>query len=234
MCFVCLSSTYRPPGSFNYLIILCRTGYLDFLSTMRSAVFFAIAALPLINALSISKTGQCGAQNGLTCKGSTFGSCCSQYHYCGSTSAYCGTGCQSGYGNCGSSTPATPAKISTDGTCGGTKGFTCLNSAFGNCCSQHGYCGKTSAYCGTGCNAKFGTCNGSPAVSSSTRSSTRSTSTSTRTSSSAAPSSTLKVSTNARCGKGFTALTCTGSKYGDCCSQYSYWYVDDRIICFAS
>ncbi|KAF2793366.1 carbohydrate-binding module family 18 protein, partial [Melanomma pulvis-pyrius CBS 109.77] len=160
---------------------------------MHSAVFFAIAALPLINALSISKTGQCGAQNGLTCTGSTFGSCCSQYHYCGSTSAYCGTGCQSRYGNCGSSTPATPAKISTDATCGGTKGFTCLKSAFGNCCSQYGYCGKTNAYCGTGCNAKFGTCNGSPAV-----------------------------STTARCGKGFTAFTCTGSKYGDCCSQYSY------------
>jgi hypothetical protein len=193
----------------------------------------AIAALPFINALTISKTGQCGASAQLTCKGSTFGSCCSQHNYCGTSSAYCSTGCQSGYGTCSTaSPPATPAKVSTDGTCGGAKGFKCISSSFGNCCSQFGYCGKTSAYCGSGCNSKFGTCSGSPAASS-VRSSTRSSSTSTRASSTsthsssvAAPSSILKVSTNARCGKGgFEAFTCTGSKYGDCCSQYSYWYV---------
>jgi len=38
-----------------------------------------------------------------------------------------------------------------------------------------------------------------------------------------------KVSTNARCGNTYNALpggmTCKGSKWGDCCSQYGYWYV---------
>ncbi|KAF2026348.1 hypothetical protein EK21DRAFT_28968, partial [Setomelanomma holmii] len=30
------------------------------------------------------------------------------------------------------------------------------------------------------------------------------------------------VSTNARCGVDFGGRTCLESKYGDCCSQYSY------------
>jgi hypothetical protein len=219
----------------------CRTGYLDLLRpNMRSTLILALAALPFINALTVSKSGQCGASNGLTCKGSTFGSCCSQHNYCGSTSAYCGTGCQSGYGTCiSTTTPVTPAKVSTDGTCGGTKGYTCLKSVYGNCCSQYGFCGSTSAYCGTGCNSGFGSCAGtadssSVHTSSSTRSSTKSTrssSISTHTSSSAAPSSTLKVTINSRCGVGFTQFTCQGSKWGNCCSQYSYWYVNSAHHC---
>ncbi|KAF2026994.1 hypothetical protein EK21DRAFT_32845, partial [Setomelanomma holmii] len=50
------------------------------------------------------------------------------------------------------------SKISSDGTCGGSKGYTCEGSTFGNCCSQYGYCGKTTTYCGAGCNSAFGTC----------------------------------------------------------------------------
>ncbi|KAF2752273.1 carbohydrate-binding module family 18 protein, partial [Sporormia fimetaria CBS 119925] len=30
------------------------------------------------------------------------------------------------------------------------------------------------------------------------------------------------VSRNARCGNGFGGQTCLGSRYGNCCSQYSY------------
>ncbi|KAF2790994.1 carbohydrate-binding module family 18 protein [Melanomma pulvis-pyrius CBS 109.77] len=46
------------------------------------------------------------------------------------------------------STAPTPTKaISDNGTCGGTGGKTCLNSAFGNCCSSSGFCGSSSAYC---------------------------------------------------------------------------------------
>lgn len=37
---------------------------------------------------------------GMTCSGGKFGDCCSQYSYCGSSSAYCGTGCQPGFGKC--------------------------------------------------------------------------------------------------------------------------------------
>ena len=69
-----------------------------------------------------------------------------------------------------------------DNTCGGAKGYTCdANIANGGaCCSASGYCGRskpeslfavaikpltrqtagnTAAYCGTGCQAAFGTCN---------------------------------------------------------------------------
>ncbi|KAF2182763.1 carbohydrate-binding module family 18 [Zopfia rhizophila CBS 207.26] len=57
--------------------------------------------------------------------------------------------------------PVTPRalKVSTDGSCGGTT--TCQGSTFGNCCSQYGWCGSTSAYCGAGCQPGFGSCTGS-------------------------------------------------------------------------
>lgn len=48
--------------------------------------------------------------------------------------------------------------VSTDGSCGGSAGQTCLGSEFGDCCSQYGYCGSTTAYCGTGCQTGYGTC----------------------------------------------------------------------------
>ncbi|GKT47910.1 chitin deacetylase ARB_04768 [Colletotrichum spaethianum] len=51
--------------------------------------------------VKVSLNGACGAANGgTTCAGSAFGNCCSQYNYCGSTTAHCGTGCQSSFGTC--------------------------------------------------------------------------------------------------------------------------------------
>ncbi|OAL44265.1 hypothetical protein IQ07DRAFT_463352, partial [Pyrenochaeta sp. DS3sAY3a] len=83
--------------------------------------------------------------------------CCSQYGWCGSTDAYCGGGCQPGFGSCTIvTTPGT--RLSPDGTCGGTTGYSCPGSGFGNCCSSYGWCGSTTAHCGTGCNNAFGTC----------------------------------------------------------------------------
>ncbi|KAF2834020.1 hypothetical protein CC86DRAFT_278769, partial [Ophiobolus disseminans] len=170
---------------------------------MRSVLLLVLGALSFVHSQSTSTSGRCGSQfNGLTCKGSTFGDCCSKYNYCGKTADHCGTGCQAGYGTCTSSSPPAVAKVSTDGTCGGSKGFTCQGSVFGNCCSKNGWCGKTSAYCGTGCMSKFGS------------------------SSSTSPSSSQQVSTNARCGYEYDAkpggMTCLGSKWGNCCSQFSY------------
>jgi hypothetical protein len=85
--------------------------------------------------------------------------------------------------------------------------------------------GSTEAYCGKGCQTGFGDCVQNPKSSSVSRVSTSSTtlvvSPSTRTSVSS-PSSTLKITTNARCGKEGTGRTCKGSKWGNCCSQYSY------------
>ena len=50
--------------------------------------------------------------------------------------------------------------VTPDNTCGGSNGYTCdpNNSYGGPCCSAAGYCGKTDAYCGTGCQSPFGNC----------------------------------------------------------------------------
>jgi hypothetical protein len=148
-----------------------------------------------------------------------------RHGWCGSTSLYCGTGCDSAHGTCKTSSAPTK-KISTDGSCAGTKGYTFQGSTFGNCCSSHSYCGSSSAYCGTGYNPAFGTCSSggqslSTRVSTTLQTATRSSSVVATTS----PSSSVKVSTNARCGNAYSAtggFNCLGSKFGDCCSRYSY------------
>ncbi|GAB7346912.1 hypothetical protein MBLNU459_g1983t2 [Dothideomycetes sp. NU459] len=66
-----------------------------------------------------------------------------------------------------SSAAASPTAVSTDASCGGTTGFTCQGSTFGNCCSKYGFCGSTNAYCGTDCQSGFGTCGVSSVSSSS-------------------------------------------------------------------
>ena len=50
--------------------------------------------------LIVSPDGSCGQKSGQTCRGSTYGDCCSQYGFCGRASTYCFEGCQSGYGDC--------------------------------------------------------------------------------------------------------------------------------------
>ncbi|KAI8936841.1 hypothetical protein NX059_006078 [Plenodomus lindquistii] len=202
----------------------------------------------------VTTDATCGGTNQFTCLGSSFGNCCSAAGYCGTTADYCGTGCQSGFGNCGSngvassaaatstraatstirtstirstaaaSPSAAPGKISTDGMCGGTGGFTCTGTSFGNCCSQYGYCGTSADHCGTGCQTGFGTCTGSAAptiAKSSTVKPATTVKTSTRTSTTAAAAATLKVSTDGSCG-GVGKFTCVKSSFGNCCSQYGY------------
>ncbi|KAI4720138.1 glycoside hydrolase family 61 protein [Aureobasidium sp. EXF-10727] len=51
------------------------------------------------NSLTVSTEGNCG--NGVTCKGSSFGDCCSSHGYCGSSDEYCSAGCNSAFGTCG-------------------------------------------------------------------------------------------------------------------------------------
>ena len=163
---------------------------------MRSLILLTVstlASLPIINALRISTSAHCGPDFGLTCKGSKFGNCCSQNSYWSVVLRK-------------------------------TRTFTKYQGL--TFCS-----GSTSAYCGTGCKSGYGDCTGSslPSVRSSSTSirtssiSTRTSSISTRTSSSAIPSSTQKVTTNSRCGKDGNGMTCVGSRWGNCCSQYSYW-----------
>ncbi|KAH7139458.1 chitin binding protein [Dendryphion nanum] len=112
-----------------------------------------------------STDGTCAGTGGFTCAGTSFGTCCSQYGWCGTTDGHCGDGCQTGFGTCtgsgsgtGTGTPTPVATVSNDGTCAGTAGFTCQGSAFGNCCSQYGWCGTTTGHCGEGCQGGFGTC----------------------------------------------------------------------------
>ncbi|KAH3990511.1 hypothetical protein HBH70_201550 [Parastagonospora nodorum] len=115
-------------------------------------------------------------------------------------------------------TTALRSVVSKDATCGGTKGYTCLGSKWGNCCSQYNWCGSTTAYCGKGCNSEFGTCtNDGTTISSSVMIVSSSTHASTIPVASSQP-----VSADARCGPSFGGKTCQGSRWGNCCSQYSY------------
>ena len=63
--------------------------------------------------------------------------------------------------------------FSSDGSCGPTNGGgTCPTGS--GCCSQYGWCGKTPAYCGAGCQPSYGDpCSGSVPTSSSSASRTR-------------------------------------------------------------
>lgn len=47
---------------------------------------------------------------------------------------------------------------SMDGRCGGNSGSTCKGSKFGQCCSIHGWCGKSDEYCGSYCDPLHGKC----------------------------------------------------------------------------
>lgn len=135
---------------------------------MRSLTLIAtFLTLGLVQGATISKNARCGSKyGGNTCLGSSFGSCCSQYNFCGSSSDYCAprNGCQSKYGSCDAVAPksssttklsssstatvraspsASPAqKVSKNARCGaGFGGQTCKGSEWGNCCSQYFYVG---------------------------------------------------------------------------------------------
>ncbi|KAK7530709.1 uncharacterized protein J3D65DRAFT_133401 [Phyllosticta citribraziliensis] len=124
-------------------------------------------------------------------------------------------------------TSSSSLKISRDGTCGGSTGNTCSGSSFGPCCSQYGWCGKTTDHCAVGCNSLAGTCTSTPTSSPpKSSSSTIKISSSSTTSSKAASSSPVvkdsgNVSKDGSCG-GSGKLTCLGSGFGDCCSQYGW------------
>ncbi|CVL04543.1 probable chitin binding protein [Fusarium mangiferae] len=109
-----------------------------------------------------TKDGKCGAKNGGTkCTGSKWGDCCSYNNFCGSTSGYCDGGCQAEFGKCNKWTTGSAPIVSANGLCGDKYHQTCKGSTYGYCCSKSGNCGKTSAYCGNGCQSGFGTCTSS-------------------------------------------------------------------------
>lgn len=59
--------------------------------------------------------GSCGTGTTFLCSGAaTSGSCCSQYGFCGDTTAHCGTGCQKDYGTCTDETSKTTSESFAD------------------------------------------------------------------------------------------------------------------------
>ncbi|KAE7998015.1 hypothetical protein FH972_002594 [Carpinus fangiana] len=79
--------------------------------------------------------------------------CCSQFGFCGNASEYCGLVCRD---PCSASPPLTAASGVVPVY---VKGQSC-GCAENECCSQYGYCGTTSEYCGLGC--QEGPCSASP------------------------------------------------------------------------
>lgn len=74
-------------------------------------------------------------------------SCCSNDGYCGNTILHCGAGkCAAG---CNATLTSTPCGNGTvgNGTC---ISYVASRDPF-QCCSQHGYCGKSADYCGNDC-----------------------------------------------------------------------------------
>ena len=126
---------------------------------------------------SVSYDGSCGSWGGHTCP---VGSCCGRNGWCGNGTGFCGAGCQTGFGECGTSTApvvaaqyasppvdtaapagyAAPAslEISPNGLCGQDVGYTCEGSNFGDSCSKWNYCGSNSSYSGDGCQSQYGSC----------------------------------------------------------------------------
>jgi hypothetical protein len=142
------SSTCRRSGSSNRTQLSQPVQDLIQNRTMRTLLLVAATLVPVV--LSVARGGQCGAPAGQC----NTGLCCSQYGYCDTTEDHCGTGCQLAYGTCYGSTPAPVARAND--ACGPGK-TSCGNNLW---CSQWGYCGSTSDYCGTGCQSGFGNCTG--------------------------------------------------------------------------
>ncbi|KAL7626347.1 hypothetical protein AAE478_003119 [Parahypoxylon ruwenzoriense] len=65
----------------------------------KANVFPPPAPAVAVNNLTTSVDGTCGAAAGFTCAGVVGGRCCSAAGFCGSTAAYCGTGCQRAFGD---------------------------------------------------------------------------------------------------------------------------------------
>lgn len=108
---LCIRSNCYPELTFTH-IGLCDK-LLALLFSMKSCYLLAVALATVTSAQTISGDATCGASNKFTCLGSSFGDCCSSAGWCGSTPAYCGDGCQSEYGRCGSNDQASSTTATT-------------------------------------------------------------------------------------------------------------------------
>jgi len=173
--------------------------------------------------ISISTNGKCGIEDG-KCPS---GECCSKYGWCGTSDAYCNTGCQSEFGECKntSTTKTTTTKktttstkqsslpTSTNSKCGPKDG----KCPDGQCCSKYGWCGTSESYCVKDCQPEFGVCKNSSTVTNTTKKTTTKKTTTTNKS--------LPTSTNGKCGS--KDGRCPDGK---CCSKYG-WCGSSDIYC---
>jgi chitinase len=94
--------------------VICNRNYLTWMKQILNAQADGTSlntATSPCPAAPISKDGTCGGYNGYTCAGSTFGSCCSQYGYCGSSADYCSTAnCAPKFGKCGTQVSSSSSK----------------------------------------------------------------------------------------------------------------------------
>ncbi|KAI4603510.1 hypothetical protein KJ359_003322 [Pestalotiopsis sp. 9143b] len=156
--------------------------------------------------LVVSEEGDCG--NNVTCVGSEFGNCCSQHGWCGSTTDYCGDGCQPEWGSgclsaSSSSAPATTSSGSSTSKTSTTSPSSTVSST------------TTASSAGVSTTPPS-----APAPPPSTTAPGTTTTTRTTSTSSAAPpaETNLVPSKDGSCGKG-TGYTCLGSDFGLCCTS---------------
>ncbi|TLD24006.1 hypothetical protein PspLS_06969 [Pyricularia sp. CBS 133598] len=152
------------------------------------------ALLPMRSELPVTPIGRCGPELKTICKGSIFGDCCSQYNTCGSTTEYCGSGCQGAYGKCAKPNIFANEKLEFEPEL------------------------KTSVKKTTSTNTTSNTSTSKSTSTSTSSSQSRKTSTST----SNAPLRTdFPLTPNGHCGPKVNTI-CKGSVFGDCCSEYNY------------
>ncbi|KAK1757987.1 hypothetical protein QBC47DRAFT_440373 [Echria macrotheca] len=155
----------------------------------------------------VTTNGMCG--NGTMCVGSSqFGPCCSQFFWCGSSLDFCGAGCQSQFGACLGvpGLPGLPPRVTVTQTVSVVAPTTVVVTT---------------------------TTQQRPPTTSSSSTSTSTTpppppppTTSSTTTSAARPTTTavqlppgMRSSTDGKCGNG---VTCLGTDFGRCCSQFGY------------
>ncbi|RMY90444.1 hypothetical protein D0861_03683 [Hortaea werneckii] len=147
----------------------------------------------------VSEDGLCGPTNGdTTCEGSEFGECCSAFGYCGSTDSYCGNGCQSDFGVC-------PPAISSASS-------SVASSATTSSRAQSSPLGSVSS---AGVSSSF-----RPTTSGQVSATVSTSSMAMEPSASSEP--TGPVSEDGLCGPDNDDTICTGSGFGDCCSEYGF------------
>ncbi|BBN17689.1 protein MpRLK-Pelle_SD-2b6 [Marchantia polymorpha subsp. ruderalis] len=122
------------------------------MDTRRSAGLAVLwIALAASLRLGRAQDGACGSAAGnVICADPQ---CCSSAGFCGTTTEYCGAGCQSAYGKC--------STTASEGACGLAAGN--LSCADPLCCSSAGFCGTTTEYCGAGCQSAYGNCSSATA-----------------------------------------------------------------------